>query len=290
MNRQQVWVSVYFEIHHETRYTYSTPVYLGRHTLRLRPISDANQHLHRFEINVAPQPAGTSDLSDLDGNYATAVWFEEPTAQLLIETTSLVETLRSNPFDYLWQGPSTLPVRYSAAFSDALGTFRASIVPQPVRDLGDEVARAVGDDAQAFSGRLAGVLHERFPRIVRPEGAPRDANETLQRGVGSCRDLAVLYMAVARSQGFAARFVSGYNTVPSEDDDHDLHAWVEVYIPGGGWRGFDPTIGLAVADRHVAIAAGALAEQAAPVSGTFAGQATSTLETRVTISEVPSLV
>jgi transglutaminase-like putative cysteine protease len=78
--------------------------------------------------------------------------------------------------------------------------------------------------------------------------------------------------------------------VPDEGGEHDLHAWAELYIPGGGWRGFDPTAGLAVADRHVAIAAGALAEQTAPVSGTYAGDASSRLETRVTISEVASLV
>jgi transglutaminase-like putative cysteine protease len=148
----------------------------------------------------------------------------------------------------------------------------------------------VGGDAQAFVLELTRILHQRFPRVIREHGDPWDSPVTLERGEGSCRDLAVLYMAVARSQGFAARFVSGYNTVPGENDVHDLHAWAEVYLPGGGWRGFDPTIGMAVADRHIAVAAGALAEQAAPVSGTYAGHATSKLDTYVTISEVPSLV
>ena len=193
---------MYFEIHHETRYAYSAPVHLGRHTLRLRPISDANQHLHRFEITVTPAPAGPSALSDLDGNYATAVWWDEPTTELLIETESIVETLRSNPFDYLWQGADALPLKYSAAFSEALGAFRASIVPQPVRDLGEEVTRAVNGNAQAFPLELAATLHERFPRVIREHGDPWEAPETLQRGEGSCRDLAVLFMAVARSQGY----------------------------------------------------------------------------------------
>ena len=281
---------MYFEVHHETRYSYSEPVHLGRHTLRLRPISDANQHLHRFEIGVTPEPSGSSALSDLDGNYATAVWFEDATRELAVKTESMVETLRSNPFDYLWQGPSTLPLKYSAAFSEALGTFRASIVPPPVRALGEEVARAVEGNAQAFVSELARVLHQRFPRVIRQHGDPWDSQETMERGEGSCRDLAVLFMAVARSQGLAARFVSGYNTMPGENDEHDLHTWAEVYVPGGGWRGFDPTIGLAVSNRHIAVAAGALAEQAAPVSGTYTGSATSKLETWVSITEVPSLV
>lgn len=281
---------MYFEIHHETRYHYSEPVYLGRHTLRLRPISDANQHLHRFESKVTPEPAGISALSDLDGNYAIAVWFEAPTQDLLIETSSIVETLRPNPFDYLWQGSATLPLKYSSAYTEALGTFRASIVPAPVKELGAEVARAVNGDAQTFPVELARVLHQRFPRVIREHGDPWEAPETLERGEGSCRDLAVLFIAAARSQGFAARFVSGYNTIPGLNDEHDLHAWAEVYLPGGGWRGFDPTTGFAVADRHVAVAAGALAEQAAPVSGTYAGSATSKLETRVRIAEVPAAV
>ena len=283
-------MSVYFEVQHETQYTYSEPVHLGRHTLRLRPISDANQHLHRFDVAVSPEPAGTSALSDLDGNYATAVWFEEPTRELSITTQSIVETLRANPFDYLWQGDASLPLRYSPAFAEALGLFRASMVPAPVQALGEEVAQAALGNAQAFPLELARLLHERFPRVIRQHGDPWDADVTLQRGEGSCRDLSVLFMAVARSQGFAARFVSGYNTVPGSNDEHDLHAWAELYMPGGGWRGFDPTTGFAVADRHVAIAAGALAEQAAPVSGTYTGGATSRLETWVSISEVPSLV
>lgn len=281
---------MYFEIIHETRYIYSAPVQLGRHTLRLRPISDANHHLHRFDLQVTPQPAGQSALSDLDGNYATAVWFDSPTDLLLIETTSIVETLRMNPFDYLWQGPETLPLGYSSAIGEALSMFRATIVPEPVRQLGQEAASLAGGSAQTFPLELARLLHDRFPRVIREHGDAWQAPETLARGEGSCRDLAVLFIAGARSQGFAARFISGYNTVPSENDEHDLHAWAEVYIPGGGWRGFDPTIGMAVADRHVAVAAGALAEQAAPVSGTYAGSASSKLETRVRISEVPSLV
>ncbi len=281
---------MYFEIHHETRYTYSAPVQLGRHTLRLRPISDANQHLHRFDLQMAPEPDGSSALSDLDGNYATAAWFTEPTKELAITTDSIVETLRRNPFDYLWQGAATLPLQYSAAFSEALGVFRASMVPEDVRALGEEVAALAKGNAQAFPLVLVKLMHERFPRFIRQHGDAWDAQTTLERGEGSCRDLAVLYMAVARSQGYAARFVSGYNTTPGNNEEHDLHAWAELYLPGGGWRGFDPTIGMAVADRHIAIAAGALAEQAAPVSGTYAGSATSKLDTWVSISEVPSLV
>ena len=89
-------------------------------------------------------------------------------------------------------------------------------------------------------------------------------------------------MACCHSAGLAARFVSGYAHV-DDHGDHELHAWAEVYLPGGGWRGYDPTHGLAVADRHVALAAAALPADAAPVSGAFRGSAGATLQTTVDV-------
>ena len=88
-------------------------------------------------------------------------------------------------------------------------------------------------------------------------------------------------MAVCREMGFAARFISGYHAV--EADQHELHAWAEVYLPGGGWRGFDPTAGIATSDRHIAIATGAEPMQAAPVSGTFRGRRSAVMETSVSV-------
>lgn len=129
------------------------------------------------------------------------------------------------------------------------------------------------------------MLHERLRRSTRPEGAPLPPIETLRRGEGSCRDIAVLFLAAARSQGFAGRFVSGYYAEPGNEGDFDLHAWSELYVPGGGWRGFDPTVGLAVAERHVSLAVGARPEQAAPVSGSFRGGGRSSMSAHVSISE-----
>ena len=280
---------MYYEIRHLTEYRYSAPVQLGNQTLRFRPATDANQHLLRFEMSIEPEPVGMSDLSDLDGNHASIAWFLGDTTRLRIEAASVVQTLRSNPFDYVWQGDAHLPVSYSGAFREALGPYMARMAPAEVTTIGDQVAKQVDGRAQMFLYRLAAELHQRFGRIVRPVGEPHEPVETLERGEGSCRDLTVLYLAVARSQGFAGRFVSGYHVDPGTDGQHDLHAWPEIYVPGGGWRGFDPTIGLAVADRHVSAAVGALPQQAAPVSGTYAGDATSELQTYVEIKPVESL-
>ncbi len=276
---------MFFEIRHETNYYYSAPVQLGRQLLRFRPLSNANQHLHRFDVQVHPEPAGRSEIADLDSNTSLVVWFDgTETRRLQVEVSSTVETLRANPFDYIWQGEHTLPMTYPPAFRDALEPFMAALVGAPVRDLSDEAARRADGDAQEFLPMLARTVHERLERIVRLEGDPHPPEETLRRSEGSCRDLAVLFLAAARIQGFAGRFVSGYHCEPSGDGSHDLHAWAEIYLPGGGWRGFDPTTGFAVSNRHIAIAVGARPEQAAPVSGTYAGLATSRLETLVTIT------
>ena len=99
------------------------------------------------------------------------------------------------------------------------------------------------------------------------------AADTLRCGTGSCRDLTVLFMEVCRSQGLAARFVSGYQAGDPGQQDRELHAWPEVYLPGGGWRGFDPTLGLAVTDQHIAVACSWHPAGAAPVVGTIRGTA-----------------
>jgi len=116
------------------------------------------------------------------------------------------------------------------------------------------------------------IVHDgRKKRIVRPVAAKIYVPIALRRKEGACRDLAVLFMDICRSLGLAARFVSGYKYSPDTPDQHELHAWAEVYLPGAGWRGYDPSWGLAVADHHVALAAGPAPQDAMPVTGTFRG-------------------
>lgn len=114
-----------------------------------------------------------------------------------------------------------------------------------------------------MSGRLATVARAE-PGVLPPD-------VVLSQGAGACRDLSVLFLAACRHVGLPARFVSGYHEGPPERGERELHAWAETYLPGGGWRGFDPSLGLAVADRHVAVAAAPDPRGAAPVAGTFRG-------------------
>ena len=128
--------------------------------------------------------------------------------------------------------------------------------------------------------------------VIFVEVEPDDATVDLLDDGGACRDLAVLLIDACRSVGLATRFVSGFQQGDREQDRRDLHAWAEVYIPGAGWRGFDPTHGLAVADRHVPLAAGAVPESASPVTGSFRGNGVSSVmetELEIQTTECPGI-
>jgi transglutaminase-like putative cysteine protease len=134
------------------------------------------------------------------------------------------------------------------------------------------LARKANHDTEAFLSALNEALHSEFQREIREHGAPQPPEVTLQRRCSACRDLAVLFMLVCRTEGIAARFVSGYQArAEIERERRYMHSWPEVYIPGGGWRGFDPVHGTAVGDAHVALAASREASGAAPIEGTYFG-------------------
>ncbi|MBV9488781.1 MAG: transglutaminase family protein, partial [Verrucomicrobia bacterium] len=132
---------------------------------------------------------------------------------------------------------------------------------------------------------LNGRIHDEFPRIIREEGAPNSPEVTLKLRTGSCRDVAVLFVETCREAGIAARFVSGYQKGdPDREARRYMHAWAEVFLPGGGWRGYDPTHGLATADHHVAVAATRRPRDATPIQGAFQGAgAESKMDAHVTI-------
>lgn len=273
-------------IAHTTTYRYSQPISLEPQTLHLQPRSDAAQRLVSYSLDVMPIAAGRTDSTDLDGSPATLLWFNGLTDNLSITTHSTVETLRSNPFDFLLTCSPTLGDIYSMPLSAALKPYclsSQSSTSMSVQELMIMLAAKANNDVLSFLLRLAEWLHESIEPMVRPEGEPFAAEKTLSEQIGSCRDTAVLFMEVSRAAGLAARFVSGYCEQAMEGDTRHLHAWTEVYLPGAGWRGFDPSYGLAVADRHVALAAAAHPALAAPLVGTFRGQADSTIEYFITL-------
>jgi transglutaminase-like putative cysteine protease len=261
-------------IHHRTVYTYDREVVLEPHTIRLHPRGDAVQRVIDYHIEIHPRPVLMTACLDAEGNSVSQAWFEGAAASLAISTWSETETLRSNPFDYLITDPgvASLPARYAGELQRRLEAYVAAGDSGPaVREFAGGVAAAAGGDTLRFLAALNDAIYRAHRHELRPEGEPQAASQTLARGVGACRDLTVLFVECCRAFGLAARFVSGYQLVDDPQERREMHAWAEVYLPGGGWRAYDPSHGLAVSDRLVAVAAGATHQDAAPVTGTFRG-------------------
>lgn len=270
-------------VEHSTVYRYGSAVHLDPHTFRLRPRMSSTQWLLSFEIQIEPTPSGTTECLDQDGNLALYTWFEGPTWELSVRSRFCVQLYRENPFDFFITGSSLhLPLWYSNAMSEALAPYRRDAhVSETVRQFGTALARGAQWNLLSFLIALNRQIFQTFRPITRLEGPPWASDLTLNRMEGSCRDLAVLFCDACRTMGIAARFVSGYECAASRGLDSYMHAWAEVYLPTAGWRGYDPSRGLAVANEHVAVAAGSGYDLAAPVSGTFSGAIGSQMETSI---------
>ena len=279
-----------FEIIHRTRYHYSRPVFLEPFTVRLRPRCDASQTLRSYRIDVTPQPSGIAHCLNLYGNNTETIWFSGLHEDLIIEVDTLVETHRGNPFDFFVTDPAalTVPLQYQSQLARVLGHYRVREGDHP--DLAAftlEMMHAAGHEAIPFLTILAEQIYQRLEYMLREHGDPWTPEETLKQGKGSCRDFAMLFIDICRSAGIAARFVSGYCISDAvAGAGGDMHAWAEVYLPGSGWRGFDPSRGLSVNDDYVAVAAGQLSQDAAPTFGSFRGEASSFLDAEIAMSVV----
>ena len=273
---RKVISEMFFSVFHKTRYEFNIPVFLEPHLLRFCPRSDSSQKLLSFRLAIEPQPAGFSDITDAEGNIARSAWFEGTTSYLEICMECEVQTLRQNPFDYILDHPpfQTHPFHYPEELVPALRScLDATGISgsEKVRNLTSVLLEKSSGDVFGFLNGLNIYLYENWKVVDREEGFPLPPDVTLQQREVSCRDLALLFLAVCRNGGIASRFVSGYQEGDPDTENRQLHAWAEVYIPGGGWRGYDPTHGLTVADRHIALAASHLPQGASPCTGTFRG-------------------
>ncbi|XGV96289.1 MAG: transglutaminase N-terminal domain-containing protein [Leptolyngbya sp. BL-A-14] len=286
-----------YQISHTTHYSYSQPVSLLPHTVRLRPRSDSWQTLRSFSLNVTPTPSQESSLTDLDGNTLVTLRFKpDETEKLTVQVLASVETHRPNPFDYLLETWATrLPIDYPSSLllqlQPYLGgqqvPYKTSVDPVALK-LAQDIVQAVDGNTLSFLSELNQRIYTGCGYLIRETGDPLPAGVTWTTRSGSCRDFAVLFVETCRAIGLAARFVSGYQEGDLNSDDRHLHAWAEVYLPGGGWRGYDPTHGLAVADRHIALVASSFSRYAAPITGSFkqANGAQSSMTYQLTIQGI----
>lgn len=267
-----------FNIQHRTRYTYSQPVRLSPQQLRFYPRCDGSQQVLVHQLYINPAPQGQNELLDLEGNHVTQVWFDGETQYFEIEVSMQVQTLRKNAFDFVLAPEAMrLPINHDQDAICARAYLERSWADDAVTVFAAELSLGVNRDTLRFLDRLNHYLHDEFVQIHRHSGAPQAPAFTLQTRRGACRDLAVLFVDCCRAEGLAARFASGYQKGDLQRDRRDLHAWPEVYLPGAGWRGWDPTHGYMLADTHVTIAAAADARDTLPVSGVFVGGGASSM-------------
>lgn len=265
-----------FTIDHRTQYSYSQPVRLSPHRLRFHPRDDGAQRVIDHQLEISPTPQGRNDHIDFEGNRVTQVWFGSDTDHLTMNLTMQVETLRRNPFDFVLDPEAvSLPIDHAHDVVSARAYLARIEADDAVTAFAAELSLAVNRDTLRFVDRLNRDLFANFVHIHRETGHPQFPAMTLQSRQGACRDLAVLFVDCCRAEGLAARFASGYQKGNLQSEQRHLHAWPEVYLPGAGWRGFDPTHGQAIADTHVTVAAAAHPQDTMPVSGIFTGQGAS---------------
>jgi transglutaminase-like putative cysteine protease len=269
---------------HSTVYHYDFPVYLEPHIFRLRPRTNSSQRLLSFDLQISPLPAGTTECLDQDGTLALNAWFNTSTRELSVLSRFSVEMLRQNPFDYILTGDSLrLPLWYLEPLSTALAPYRNDAqVAESVKQFTRWIAAGAQWNTLSFLAALNQQIFQTCRQVVRPDGPAWPSDRTLSSQEGSCRDLAVLFCDASRVMGLAARFVSGYECASASsslnNQESYMHAWAEVYLPGIGWRGYDPSRGLAVSNGHVAVAAGFDPDLASPVAGWYSGGAASRME------------
>jgi transglutaminase-like putative cysteine protease len=290
---------MFIRLVHLTRYDYSEPVSFAPHALYLRPRETQRQRLHHFALEISPTARRIATTDPLDNALDWAFFApENPATKLEFRSELLVETLDANPFDFFLKPTAlTFPFSYDPAEQNALRpalTPRADSPPAEVlRDWLQQHLPSAPTETVPYLMALNAAIQRALVYTRRDEQGIQSAGETLERGSGSCRDYAVLLIELCRALGLAARFVSGYLFEPAATGATPplppaMHAWVEVYLPGAGWRGLDPTRGIFCDDAFVPVAHAAQAESVNPIQGTFYGPATvtSTLTTVLSVEKL----
>jgi transglutaminase-like putative cysteine protease len=259
---------VRFHIVHESLYRYDVAVQLGEHVLRLTPRAPFVNILQR-QLVVEPQPTSHHEEVDGFGNPVTRVGFMGQTQLLRVRSELTLDTWSPPaPFEVLAPLPHAAASQGSGV--DELYAYRGGVFHPAVQHFADALAAEAQRDPVRFLDHMTQTLYSRIDRGIRPSGDARAAHETLALGSGACRDLTVLFLEACRSQGLAARFVSGYQAqAQTPDGQRHLHAWAEVFVPGSGWRGWDPMHGVRVADGHVALCAAPHQAATMPIEGGF---------------------
>ncbi len=267
-------------IRHHTDYRFDRTVTLGPHVLRMKPAPHTRTRIESYSLTIEPGGHFINWQQDAYSNHLARVVFLESTRRLTVDVEVIAEMVAINPFDFFLEDSAmTCPFEYAPEVAADLAPYRVISDDGPrLRAWLDEVSlepMPTNDFLVALNQRL----ERDIDYVVRLEPGVQTCEETLTLGRGSCRDSAWLLVQIARHLGLASRFVSGYLVQLTEDikaldgpsgpsaDFSDLHAWAEIYLPGAGWVGLDPTSGLFAAEGHIPLAATPHFSHAAAIEG-----------------------
>ena len=270
-------------LQHRTTYRFDRPVNLSPHEIRLRPAPHCRAAVLGYSLNIAPEKCFLNWQQDPYGNWVARAVFPEPTDGLEIVVDLTADLTVINPFDFFVEPyAETYPFVYAPALAKELIPFLETAPLGPRLGAWLAAFRATVSRAETTVDmlvRLNQQLQHEIRYLVRMEPGVQEPEHTLETACGSCRDSGWLLVQILRHLGLAARFASGYlvqlvadvkpleGPAGTERDFTDLHAWAEVYLPGAGWVGFDPTSGLLAGEGHIPLACTADPGNAAPVVG-----------------------
>ena len=271
-------------LNHQTRYSFGRAVSLWPHEVRLRPAAHSRTPILSYSLNVEPAGHFLNWQQDPFGNWVARLVFPEKAESLTITVDLVADMTVINPFDFFMdEFAENYPFEYPEGLKRELGPYLEADPATPL--LADWLKRTrqeLLDKPLRTIDMLVGInqrVQNDVGYIVRLEAGVQTPEQTLELKRGSCRDSAWLLVQTLRHLGLAARFASGYLIQLKADvkaldgpsgTDHDftdLHAWTEVYIPGAGWIGLDPTSGLLAGEGHIPLACTAMPSSAAPVIG-----------------------
>ena len=262
---------------HNLEYSYEDSVQLGEHRLCIKPRSHGFQRLINFNLNISPNPKILYPLLAASGEEINRVTFEGYTNNLSIKATSEVETLKHPDIvEGVRERDITLPFCRSIINRDLQGALEGWM-PNGQHDpaaveLAQEALAGSSNTALSFIFQLIEIIQDRVKYTKRHTGPAWPASRTLKERVGSCRDLAMLMVEACRSVGIPSRFVSGYHFEDPLQNEFDLHAWAELYIPGAGWRGFDPSGKGLIDERYLTLVSSSKSNLTAVITGNFRGK------------------
>ena len=227
---------------------------------------------------------------DAENNTIHFSWYEGMHTKLSIKATSVLTIKPYNPFNFLLHPSShnQLPFAYAEDLRKLLSPDLEKIsIGQPLKEYGDLILSRVNGNTLAFLSELTKRIHKDFVLEIREIGEPYQPVETFELKKGSCRDFAWMQIQLLRHLGIAARFVSGYFYVEVDDPKYELHGWTEVFLPGAGWIGYDPSNGIRTSNLYFPVSSSATYLNTMPVSGSVRGNATSILTTSLEINVLP---